>query len=129
MFFQARSGVAASSKTSGIGARKPDITLVAGRMNDSHDWSDVISVIDVKYHHTAPLIKASMEYMVEVSRLVFTNQVHHCFFVGALLSGPEMRIAIFTHGSGAFSEPVNIYGDDGFFAFYLILCREIRATI
>ena len=110
-FFQARSGVAASSKTSGTGARKPDITLVASRMNGSHDWSDVISIIDVKYRHTVPLIKASMEYMVEVSRLVFTNQVYRRFFVGALLSGPEMRIAIFTRGSGAFSEPVNIYGD------------------
>ncbi|KAG1750586.1 uncharacterized protein EDB91DRAFT_1244166 [Suillus paluster] len=45
-FFQARSGVAASSKTSRTGARKPDVTLVT---NDSHEWSDVKSVIDVKY--------------------------------------------------------------------------------
>ncbi|OAX30682.1 hypothetical protein K503DRAFT_806884 [Rhizopogon vinicolor AM-OR11-026] len=37
--FQARSGVAASSKTSGTGARKPDVTLVT---SDSHEWSDVI---------------------------------------------------------------------------------------
>jgi hypothetical protein len=101
--------VAASSKTSGTGARKPDVTLVAG--SDSHEWSDVISVIDVKYRHTEALIKASKEYMVEVSRLVFTNQVHRRFFVGALLSGPEMRIAIFTRGCGAFSEPIDIYGD------------------
>jgi len=51
--------------------------------------------------------------MVEVSQLVFTNQVHRRFFVGALLSGPQMRIAIFTSScsSGAFSEPVNIYGN------------------
>jgi hypothetical protein len=110
-FFQARSGVAASSKTSGAGARKPDITLVTDRTSNSHDWSDVISIIDVKYRHTTGLIKNSMAYMIEVSRLVFTNQVHRRFFVGALLSGPEMRIAIFTRGCGAFSEPVNIYGD------------------
>lgn len=70
-FFQARSGVVASSKTSGIGAHKPDVTLVTN----------------------------------------VTNQVHHRFFVGALLTGPEMRIAIFTRGCGAFSEPIDIYAD------------------
>ena len=84
---------------------------MADSMIDSREWSDVISVIDVKYRATDGLIQASMTYMAEVSRLVFTNQVHHCFFVGALLSGPQMRIAIFTCGSGAFSEPVNIYSD------------------
>ncbi|KAG1735963.1 uncharacterized protein EDB91DRAFT_1250285 [Suillus paluster] len=107
-FFQARSGVAASSKTSGVGARKPDITLVT---NDSHEWSNVKSVIDVKYRHSEVLLKASKEYMVEVSHLVFTNQVHRRFFIGALLTGPEMRIALFTRGCGAFSEPIDIYAD------------------
>ncbi|KAG1731861.1 uncharacterized protein EDB91DRAFT_1084950 [Suillus paluster] len=107
-FFQARSGVAASSKTSGTGTCKPDVTLVT---NDSHEWSDVKSVIDVKYRHSEALLKASKEYMVEVSWLVFTNQVHCHFFVGALLTGPEMRIALFTRGCGAFSEPIDIYAD------------------
>ncbi|KAG2097926.1 uncharacterized protein F5147DRAFT_777794 [Suillus discolor] len=107
-FFQARLGVAASSKTSEIGTRKLDVTLVT---NDSHEWSDVKSVIDVKYHHTEALLKASKEYMVEVSWLVFTNQVHCRFFVGALLTGPEMRIALFTRGCEAFSEPINIYAN------------------
>ncbi|KAG1742273.1 uncharacterized protein EDB91DRAFT_1247671 [Suillus paluster] len=107
-FFQARSGVAASSKTSWVGAHKPDITLVT---NDSHKWSDVKSVIDVKYRHSKVLLKASKEYMVEVSRLVFTNQVHRRFFIGALLTGPEMRIALFTRDCGAFSEPIDIYTD------------------
>ena len=110
-FFQARSGVAASSKTSGTGTHKPDVTLMTSSMIDSCKWSDVISIIDVKYRTTEGLIQTSMTYMVEVSQLVFTNQVHCRFFVGALLSGPEMRIAIFTRGCGAFSEPVNIYGD------------------
>ena len=112
MLFQARSGVVASSKTGGIGTCKPDVTLVPVTTgSDSHEWSDVISVIDVKYRYTEALLKASKEYMVEVSQLVFTNQVHHRFFVGALLSGPEMRIALFTHGGGAFSEPIDIYAD------------------
>lgn len=110
-FFQARSGVAASSKTSGTGARKPDITLMPGNLSDSHEWSDVISVIDVKYRPFDSLIRVSMQYMVEISRLIFTNQVHRRFFIGALLSGPELRIAIFTRGCGAFSDPINIYGD------------------
>ncbi|KAG2145929.1 hypothetical protein DEU56DRAFT_753979 [Suillus clintonianus] len=107
-FFQARSGVVASSKTSRTGACKPDVTLVT---NDSHEWSNVKSVIDVKYHHTEALLKASKEYMVEDSQLVITNQVHCRFFVGALLTGPEMRIVLFTHGCGAFSEPINIYAN------------------
>ncbi|OJA14015.1 hypothetical protein AZE42_13400 [Rhizopogon vesiculosus] len=70
-----------------------------------------MSVINVKYRYTKALLKASKEYMVEVSRLVFTNQVHCRFFVGALLTGPEMRIALFTRGCGAFSEPINIYAN------------------
>ncbi|OJA14699.1 hypothetical protein AZE42_13330 [Rhizopogon vesiculosus] len=107
-FFQARSGVATSSKTSVTGACKPDIVLMT---SDSHEWSDVMSIIDVKYHYTKALLKASKEYMVEVSQLVFTNQVHCRFFVGALLTGPEMRIALFTCGCGAFSEPIDIYAN------------------
>ena len=107
MLFQARSGVAAS-KTSGTGTHTPGVTLMT---SDSHKWSDVLSIIDVKYCCNDVLLKTSMEYMVEISQLVFANQVHRRFFIGALLTGSELRISILTHGSGAFSEPINIYAD------------------
>jgi hypothetical protein len=108
-YFQPVSGVA-SSKTNVAGARKPDVILVCGDVSN-HQWSDVISLIDVEYRYTSELLRRSKEYMMEVSRLVFTSQVDRRFFVGALLTGPEMRIGVFTRGSAAFSAPIDIYAD------------------
>jgi hypothetical protein len=99
------SGVA-SSKTNVAGARKPDVILVCGDVSN-HQWSDIISVIDVEYRYTSELLRRSKEYMVEV----FTNQVDRRFFVGALLTGPEMRIGVLTRGSAAFSALTGIYAD------------------
>jgi hypothetical protein len=107
--FQPVSGTA-SSKTNVAGACKPDVVLVGDDVSN-HQSSDVISVIDVKYRYNSKLLRKSKEYMMEISRLVFTNQVDRRFFVGTLLTGPEMRIGVFTRGSAAFYVPIDIYAD------------------
>lgn len=95
------------------GCRKPDSVLTRIRTNNASPiaWTDVISVMEMKYRNTPSLKDDAMQYMAEIARLVLTNQIDRRYFVGLVLLGPDLFICVHTRGGSTFTEPIDIYRD------------------
>ncbi|KAG2043369.1 hypothetical protein BDR03DRAFT_941223, partial [Suillus americanus] len=96
----------------GPGCHKPDAVLMDDtRPIDSIEWTDIISALEIKYRNTKSLMEEATNYMLEIGRLILTNQLNRRYFVGLLLLGADLFVCIYTHGGLSITTAIDIYRD------------------